>query len=414
MLVANPVRKKKGGPIQYLRNAISPTHRAKKSAEVIRTLIIGPVSITLAFINPKGPSKIQRARAMSQLNNPKSAARLIVQLRNLDIGTRPSGSLPDAPIHPTNKRCRPIRAACLNRTEADAWKNYFAYLKPALRVEGYESVAYANLDSIDSILKNFNIENLSGKNFGFGKPVTSKGILAGAVPTAEAVTTGLKLATPELLSLGYVTGQAILPDHEGIHPPKDRMSVFTYWWGFELVLPAPSLAYLSSAISISNAALNSLTAIAVLNAGLGEILPFIKGIRTFLEENINNMLRMDEGNGVVCAATWLIPLALVARPWDFDDPSPATSTSKPVLGGPTPSVKTPKTPKTPPPSEARNSFTNRRLSDLRDSRYSYTSFGSMLTDRTSFISSGQNNFGKGQFTRTSMSKRNVAIVPTVG
>jgi len=45
--------------------------------------------------------------------------------------------------------------------------------------------------------------------------------------------------------LGYATGKAILPDHKGVHPPTDRISVLTYWWGLEIVLPPPSIKYLS-------------------------------------------------------------------------------------------------------------------------------------------------------------------------
>jgi hypothetical protein len=50
--------------------------------------------------------------------------------------------------------------------------------------------------------------------------------------------------TPQLLSLGYATGKELMPDHSHVYPPTDRMSVLTYWWGLELVLPEPSIEFL--------------------------------------------------------------------------------------------------------------------------------------------------------------------------
>lgn len=51
--------------------------------------------------------------------------------------------------------------------------------------------------------------------------------------------------------------------------------------------------------------------------------------------------RADEGKGVVCTATWLLPVALVPRPWDFPDPLPPhTETTAAGQSTPTsPSVK---------------------------------------------------------------------------
>jgi len=122
------------------------------------------------------------------------------------------------------------------------------------------------------------------------------------------------------MSLGYITGQAILPDHKGVYPPIDRMSVLTYWWGFELVLPTPTLAYLQKAQSISKTVVNFLTAMAAVNNGVREILPFIRYISQFLEFEFGTILGQDQGLGVVCAATWIMPAALVPRPWDFELP----------------------------------------------------------------------------------------------
>jgi len=131
------------------------------------------------------------------------------------------------------------------------------------------------------------------------------------------------------MSLGYVTGQALFPDHKGVYPPIDRISVLTYWWGFELVLPPPTLAYLRRAQSISKTVVNFLTAMATVNNGVREILPFVRYISQFLEFEFNTIQEQDKGLGVVCAATWIMPAALVPRPWDFDLP-PGTPSLIPI------------------------------------------------------------------------------------
>ena len=197
--------------------------RAKESAEIVRTLIIGPNSISPA--SKKSPlSKGQLDKVKSELAKPKSANKVISQLRNLDLVANGSVPLPVAPKPsqpPVNgKNHGPIHAVCLDETDEDVEKHHFAQLKSDVPSEAMdlfvtESVVTANMDSINSILGNLHIVDLVGTDFGFGQPTTGQGILAGAVPTAETVLTGIKLLTPQLMSLGYVTGQAIMPDHKG-------------------------------------------------------------------------------------------------------------------------------------------------------------------------------------------------------
>jgi hypothetical protein len=223
---------KKHGIVCDLKRAIrsgsgSPSKsekRAKESAEIVRALIIGPNSISPASKKSKPLSKAQLDKVKSELAKPKSANKVISQLRNLDLITSASSPLLVAPIPgqpPTKGKARgPIHAVCLDETDEDVEKHHFARLKPDAHSETVdlfvaESVVTANIDSVNSLLGNLHIVDLVGSDFGFGQPATGQGILAGAVPTAETVLTGIKLITPQLMSLGYVTGQAILPDHKG-------------------------------------------------------------------------------------------------------------------------------------------------------------------------------------------------------
>ncbi|KAJ8453691.1 hypothetical protein ONZ45_g19609 [Pleurotus djamor] len=182
------------------------------------------------------------------------------------------------------------------------------------------------------------IELVKAPNLGLGEPGDGKGILAGAVPTAETVIKGIEQITPQLMALGFATGRAILPNHQGVHPPTDRMTVLTYWWGLEIALPPPSLEYLANAHSISSTLMNFLSAVALVNNGVREILPFVRYISQFVDFEFNAIKAQDLGKGVVCAATWIMPAALVPRPWDFP-PAPDSEdddSSKALLSNLTP------------------------------------------------------------------------------
>ena len=52
--------------------------------------------------------------------------------------------------------------------------------------------------------------------------------------------------------------------------------------------------------------INVLTALAVLNEGVREILPFVRYISSFIDTEFNLIKREDHGKGVVCAATWFV------------------------------------------------------------------------------------------------------------
>jgi len=56
--------------------------------------------------------------------------------------------------------------------------------------------------------------------------------------------------------------------------------------------------------SVSRTVVNFLTAMATVNNGVREILPFIRYISQFLEFEFNTIKGEDKGLGVVCAATW--------------------------------------------------------------------------------------------------------------
>jgi len=64
------------------------------------------------------------------------------------------------------------------------------------------------------------------------------------------------------------------------------------------------LTFLQNAKSIAGTVMNLLSALALVNNGVREILPFIRYVSQFLDFEFNAIKSQDKGNGVVCAATW--------------------------------------------------------------------------------------------------------------
>ncbi|KAF8804696.1 hypothetical protein BYT27DRAFT_7194314 [Phlegmacium glaucopus] len=316
-----------------LRTSISDK-RAEKSALVLRSLIVGPTS-TAALQTAPVVAKPDLKSIKSQLSEPKTANKVIAHLKELPAS--------DDPLHAHKPGARgPIHAVCLAYTDAEMDALHFSKLISPSAEQVTTAAAYlpgvisVSVDKVAALFKEMHVVDLiSAPDFGLGQPGDGEGILAGALPTAETVIEGVEQITPQLMALGFATGKALTPDHSGVYPPTDRMSVLTYWWGFELLLPPPSLVYLGNAQSITNAVMNFLSAVALINNGVREILPFIRYISQFVDFEFTSIRGQNRGKGVVCAATWIVPAALVPRPWDFPTrPQPpkklASDTVKPA------------------------------------------------------------------------------------
>lgn len=78
-----------------------------------------------------------------------------------------------------------------------------------------------------------------------------------------------------------------------------RLVAFSYLVFYSLLMTSTQKAQ-----SISKTVVNFLTAMATVNNGVREILPFIRYISQFLEFEFNTIQGQNEGLGVVCAATW--------------------------------------------------------------------------------------------------------------
>ncbi|KAL7281799.1 hypothetical protein ACG7TL_005122 [Trametes sanguinea] len=346
--------------------------RARESAFVVRELIVGPFA-TPTVVPPKsskvsanGASSLQKVQKVkTQLLDPKAARKVIAQLRELPTSDTPVvvGKTGTGEVVKTLPR-GPIHAVCLPYTDAEAHDKHFSKLdnleaaappapSPSASPKAKErkldltavssaasqiaSVTATSLEKLKEVLADLNVVSLiTAPDLGLGQPADSPGLFSGAIPSAAAIVNGIEEVTPQLMALGYATGKAVLPSHVGVYPPTDRMSVITYWWGLEVVMPEPSVKYLSNVPSIAHTVINFLTALAVANGGVREILPFIRYISQYIDAEWHLIQQADQGQGVVCAATWIMPAALVPRAWDFPQPpvpsAPAPSDPAPTNG----------------------------------------------------------------------------------
>ncbi|EKM80945.1 hypothetical protein AGABI1DRAFT_36737 [Agaricus bisporus var. burnettii JB137-S8] len=307
----------------------TPSQKAKKSALVVRSLLTDPPTVA----GPRATKVIALDQLKSQLIKPKTANSIIAELRKLPVAGSGSSREADHRIPPVS--VAPIHAVCLEHTDAKEDELYFSKFAASVDYNGSPDIAsMLQFDSIslDKFAQWLNeihvIDLISTPDLGLGQPGDGPGILAGAVPTPETVLKGIEQITPQLMALCYAAGKSIAPDHTGIFPPTDRISVLTYWWGLEVLLPPPTLGYLSRTQSIAGAVMNFLTALSLVNNGVREILPIARYISRFIDFEFDQIKRQDKGKGVVCAATWVMPAALVPRPWDFSDPP--TSSANPV------------------------------------------------------------------------------------
>ncbi|BGP26483.1 hypothetical protein Rt10032_c11g4563 [Rhodotorula toruloides] len=141
------------------------------------------------------------------------------------------------------------------------------------------------------------------------RPPVSPGALAGLA--------GAQSGASELLAdvTGTLIGQS--GAHRGVFvPPVDRISVFVYWRGFELAIPPRMIKTLSSVASIQQTFFTFLQAFVIAD-GAPEIAPYVRYISSYADMEWSAVKAQDRGHGVVLAATWLLPVAVVPRPWDF-------------------------------------------------------------------------------------------------
>ncbi|KAI0244454.1 hypothetical protein L0F63_001897, partial [Massospora cicadina] len=99
--------------------------------------------------------------------------------------------------------------------------------------------------------------------------------------------------------------------YEDLSPPTDAVSVFVYWWGYEVYLPKAILDRLQKRGSTTNAALALL---AVLTSAIPFIQPYIKVLSAFITLEASASELFHTPGGTVLTATWILPFLIIPRP----------------------------------------------------------------------------------------------------
>lgn len=260
-----------------------------------------PASTTASLEDPKeAPKIIQELKKLDITFPPDGSATRPPASKPRPIGSDVNGQAPSAipahdalgNSHSATSRQPPLKAVCLECGDSEvAGKAHQEHPPEALPSTTSDSTVN-ELVAVDPKLDETAMLSVTGSDGrersidvtdpkeGYGEkqqqqqqqPTTAPGtsLLTSRYRAVENLTTAMSdggLPTPGkvvgrvLSSTGFfntlagMTGRII--EYTGAHddivlqPPKDRMSVLIYWWGYELVLPPPSLAYLATANSVA-------------------------------------------------------------------------------------------------------------------------------------------------------------------
>lgn len=100
--------------------------------------------------------------------------------------------------------------------------------------------------------------------------------------------------------------------YEDLSPPPDAVSVYVYWWGYEVYIPTEVLKNLQKQGSVTN---STLSFISILLTSVPLIQPFIKLLTAFIsmESSASNLFHSPQGT--VLTAIWILPFLIVPRSW---------------------------------------------------------------------------------------------------
>lgn len=178
---------------------------------------------------------------VASLANPKEAPQIVLELKRIPVDGQVNAK--DDGVHASFK----TKAACLEYTDVHA-------LNVCMDRVASPFADDSNVEQPTGDNPNGHTKQVRGVDLFTGKFRALSSVAGDGFPTPGKILGQVVTSTGTFAALADVTGRLIEASgsHEGlITPPCDRISILVYWWGYELVLPPPSLIYLSNARSVA-------------------------------------------------------------------------------------------------------------------------------------------------------------------
>ncbi|KAF9913526.1 hypothetical protein BX616_009911 [Lobosporangium transversale] len=175
----------------------------------------------------------------------------------------------------------------------------------------------AQTGSTDSAESTKNTENIESNS--------KKGTVTKTTTSSTTIATNATADKTTLVSTINSIKQQVLALTKA--PPNDVISAYTYWWGYEIYVPHNCMAKLQRVTNTSQIFFGFLSGAVSGIPGLAALVPLSRIISAWVGFQWALIQAEDLGKGVVLSATWVLPVALAPRSWDYlgteDVPAPA-------------------------------------------------------------------------------------------
>ncbi|KAF9181967.1 hypothetical protein BGZ51_005044 [Haplosporangium sp. Z 767] len=161
------------------------------------------------------------------------------------------------------------------------------------------------------------------------KTETDKGTISKTTTSSKTVTPAVADKSVLVSTLNSIKKQMLAL---GKAPPRNVISAYTYWWGYEIYVPHKCMSKLQRVTNTSQLFFGFLSGAVAGIPGLAALVPLSRIISAWVGFQWAVIQAQDLGKGVVLSATWVLPVALAPRPWDHlgaDEDSKAESEPEP-------------------------------------------------------------------------------------
>lgn len=311
-----------GNTQQNMDKSVKAEQEAFSTAAAIRSLTVPSAARQAGSTAAADLQKVKE-----QLLNSKIAETIIKHLARLPSPAN-IATVPTIENSATSARSQPTHAVTLSMPDEKVDQLLSSKLQASSKAGeqpagGFISLHHATLSSVQDALKDIKAVSLVGNQGGSGTVAPATSSVSGGQP----LLTEVESIGKSLLLFGNAVDDA-LPNSEDkdVHPPTDKISILTHWWGYEICIPHTSMDYFKKADSVVDTLERILSVTSVIYPPMAIITPITHFVANAIDSEWDSIQAKDQGQGVVCTATWLVPVAIISRCWDFSPaPTPAST-----------------------------------------------------------------------------------------